>query len=523
MTISRGFDPSGANTYTDSTTGQSTADSGAYDAQQALTPDNLTAAYQQVYGSAPTADWLKQTQETYNGGDVTKVLQDLGYSKATSSAADALGIPNTMGSDSTMASGAAALQNMGATPDPKSPSYQGVPTTWVLNGQKFIYGNTNNGRDASSAAWMDASALPEGVSAMNATEQTPQDWSNAKLFGLGALGLAGAAALAPALGGTAAGAEAFPVTGGSLIPGTELGALGAGAGAATGAGLSAAEIANGLKLGSGALGLINGLSSLGKSGTSSGTNGTSASNLVPSGGTSAGGALPGNLSPTALAGGQVNNTDPFANEDKYQQIGYNLAMAPENTVHAASGGSVTDLAQLQDVHPKLFQMLAGKPKSSFFTYGSESNGLPTQFMGGQMGKPSPNIPVSGQQPSAPTSGSATQQALALINGAPLSGYAHGGDVHVPEFITGATGHYVKGKGTGQSDEIPAMLADGEFVFDADTVAQLGDGSSDAGAHLLDEFRKSLREHKRAAPTDKIPPKASPLQYMKQALHRAGRK
>ena len=207
MTISRGFDPSGANIYTDSATGQSTADSSAYDAQQALTPDNLTAAYQQVYGSAPTADWLKQTQETYNGGDVTKVLQDLGYSKATSSAADALGIPNTMGSDSTMASGAAALQNMGATPDPKSPSYQGVPTTWVLNGQKFIYGNTNNGRDASSAAWMDASALPEGVSAMNATEQTPQDWSNAKLFGLGALGLAGAAALTPALGGTAAGAS----------------------------------------------------------------------------------------------------------------------------------------------------------------------------------------------------------------------------------------------------------------------------------------------------------------------------
>ena len=87
--------------------------------------------------------------------------------------------------------------------------------------------------------------------------------------------------------------------------------------------------------------------------------------------------------------------------------------------------------------------------------------------------------------------------------------------HVPEFITGATGHYVKGRGDGQSDEIPAMLADGEYVFDADTVAALGNGSSDAGAKRLDEMRQSIRKHKRSAPIDKIPPKAkSPLEYLK---------
>lgn len=89
--------------------------------------------------------------------------------------------------------------------------------------------------------------------------------------------------------------------------------------------------------------------------------------------------------------------------------------------------------------------------------------------------------------------------------------------HVPEFITGATGHYVKGKGDGQSDDIPAMLADGEFVWDADTVAQLGNGSSDAGAKFLDKFREAVRSHKRSAPNDKIPPKASPLQYVKEAM------
>ena len=113
--------------------------------------------------------------------------------------------------------------------------------------------------------------------------------------------------------------------------------------------------------------------------------------------------------------------------------------------------------------------------------------------------------------------------LAGGDSSPLQHLRDGGMPHVPEFITGATGHYVKGRGDGQSDDIPAMLADGEYVFDADSVAQLGNGSSDAGAKLLDHFRQSLREHKRGAPSDKIPPKASPLMYMKEALSRHERK
>jgi hypothetical protein len=105
---------------------------------------------------------------------------------------------------------------------------------------------------------------------------------------------------------------------------------------------------------------------------------------------------------------------------------------------------------------------------------------------------------------------------ALSNKATPQGYKRGGlAYHQPEFITGATGHYVKGKGDGQSDDIPAMLADGEYVFDADTVAALGNGSSDAGAKRLDEMRQAIRKHKRSAPVDKIPPKAkSPLEYLK---------
>jgi hypothetical protein len=54
---------------------------------------------------------------------------------------------------------------------------------------------------------------------------------------------------------------------------------------------------------------------------------------------------------------------------------------------------------------------------------------------------------------------------------------------------------VNGEGTGRSDEIPALLSDGEYVIDAETVALLGDGSGKAGAQRLDEFRAKIRKHK----------------------------
>lgn len=75
--------------------------------------------------------------------------------------------------------------------------------------------------------------------------------------------------------------------------------------------------------------------------------------------------------------------------------------------------------------------------------------------------------------------------------------------------------YVGGGTTGQGDKIPAMLSDGEFVVDADTVAALGDGNNAAGASALEQMRQNIRKHKRSAPVSKIPPKAKkPEQYLK---------
>jgi hypothetical protein len=80
----------------------------------------------------------------------------------------------------------------------------------------------------------------------------------------------------------------------------------------------------------------------------------------------------------------------------------------------------------------------------------------------------------------------------------------------------AMSRFVRGGGTGRSDEIDAKLSDGEYVIDAETVAMLGDGSSKAGAKRLDEMRAEIRRHKgKVLSRGKISPDAkSPLTYLK---------
>ena len=74
-----------------------------------------------------------------------------------------------------------------------------------------------------------------------------------------------------------------------------------------------------------------------------------------------------------------------------------------------------------------------------------------------------------------------------------TGYAEGGSTGYGE--GGGLSHYVEGPGDGREDKIPAMLSDGEYVMDAETVALLGNGSNKAGADLLDKFRVNVRKHK----------------------------
>jgi len=114
----------------------------------------------------------------------------------------------------------------------------------------------------------------------------------------------------------------------------------------------------------------------------------------------------------------------------------------------------------------------------------------------------------------------------ILTGLPgnLIGKAEGGSIqeHNPKFFSeGGLGsienRYVTGDGDGTSDSIPAMLANGEFVIPADVVSSIGNGSNDAGAEILDEFLRTIREHKRAADARSLPPDSKgPLGYLLEA-------
>jgi hypothetical protein len=89
----------------------------------------------------------------------------------------------------------------------------------------------------------------------------------------------------------------------------------------------------------------------------------------------------------------------------------------------------------------------------------------------------------------------------------------------PQGALSQMSYSVQGPGTGRSDSIEARLSDGEYVIDAETVALLGNGSTKAGAAMLDQMRQGIRQQKgKALAKGKFSPDAkSPLAYMKGGL------
>lgn len=169
---------------------------------------------------------------------------------------------------------------------------------------------------------------------------------------------------------------------------------------------------------------------------------------------------------------------------------------------------------------------------TYYTFGKPVDPIqnlrnPTPFQAKQQGMPQQAaynatqvppqtaMPQAGATPNQPTIPQGTPPAgvgmkgggLPALSNVPITNgrlnFRHGAPVHGP--------------GDGQSDDIPAMLADGEYVIDAETVAQIGNGSTKAGAKALDKFRENIRAHKRSAPVNKIPPKTKALtSYLKGA-------
>lgn len=77
---------------------------------------------------------------------------------------------------------------------------------------------------------------------------------------------------------------------------------------------------------------------------------------------------------------------------------------------------------------------------------------------------------------------------------------------------------VKGIGSGQEDLIPAWLSDGEYVWSAQDVADLGDGSTDEGVRRLDKMRQMVRRRAGRKDVKKI---AKPQQGIDAILKAVG--
>jgi len=205
-----------------------------------------------------------------------------------------------------------------------------------------------------------------------------------------------------------------------------------------------------------------------------------------------------------LTYGQVNRTPQGVTMGKTGAQFFNYAKSPEQQMPEAN--------VYFDAYPDVaaeYTKLSGSPEGQA-TLASIGVKTPQQFASWHFSKYG-----SGEQRTAPK-GYVPPKAVdpAVVPPVPVApndlavqAYKKGGSVR-KEFA-------VRGEGTGRSDSIPAVLSDGEYVMDAETVALLGDGSSKAGAEALDAFRVNLRKHKGAKLAQgKFSVKAKrPQQYM----------
>jgi hypothetical protein len=81
----------------------------------------------------------------------------------------------------------------------------------------------------------------------------------------------------------------------------------------------------------------------------------------------------------------------------------------------------------------------------------------------------------------------------------------------------ARGGPIRGIGGGQDDLIDAKLSDGEYVFSAQDVSDLGDGSNEAGARKLTAMRKLIRKQAGRKNTETIAPPQKSVRSILRAV------
>jgi hypothetical protein len=192
----------------------------------------------------------------------------------------------------------------------------------------------------------------------------------------------------------------------------------------------------------------------------------------------------------------------------------------QSTSYLPQKTPVAPLSTVQTPQPEQSQAMP----SDYFNYGQQ-NDISKILFGDSSGNPIVGYKAGGIATPLMAAGGMSTPLMAAGGtrhgknaGRPMNVIHHDGKMRV-EFRSGDA---VTGAGDGQSDDIPAMLADGEFVFPADVVSALGNGSTKAGSDKLYEMMHSIRARARSnKPKDLPPPAKSPLDYLKGSK-KAGR-
>ena len=186
--------------------------------------------------------------------------------------------------------------------------------------------------------------------------------------------------------------------------------------------------------------------------------------------------------------------------------------------HFAQGGQMQGGPQMD---PRRAQMMAAMAQQRPAGMGGPQTGRPVPPQGGRPPMMPPRGgPQGGLQQGMPPQQSQRPQMPQRPRDPKMAYYQYGNPPQAKAMGGLSQVHSMKigGGADGRSDDVNAVLSDGEYVMDAETVAMLGNGSSKAGAAQLDQMRSNLRKQKgQALAHGKISPNAkSPLSYLKGA-------
>lgn len=301
-------------------------------------------------------------------------------------------------------------------------------------------------------------------------------------------------AIASGLADAGVGAATAGAIGGVAAPMLTNAALGAGASA-----LFGGNIGQGALMG----GVLGGLGELSPGGA--------LSNMINGGGGS-------QMGPISVTGqhGDVSNVPINTTGPGGSVVPYGSTLAPggaltQNASRIASGLTPTSqtLANLMAIGQYAARPQPQQPNAGpYFNKPLQTSGYLSQTRTPGYAPATGNWQTWGQAPEQP-----------FYSSNQITGFSHGGALG-RVFDTDHGEHFVRGGGSGQEDNINAKLSPGEFVWDASTVARVGDGNSEEGARRLEAARKAIADD---AGSSRVVQKKvrSPLSYVDEARRTRG--